>query len=277
MDYKKITIYLSLLIIVVLAIVLLKNCSTKSQHQQNGFTARDFDEIKEDGVIRIVTAYNQTGYFVKGDTISGFQYDLANLFGKALGLSVEIYPEMDLQKSIAGLESGQYDIIARNLPVTVDLRDKVSLTEPLILNKQVLIQRTAEYNDGIEPIRNQLDLAKKTLYVSEDSPSLLRINNLSTEIGDTVYVEEMKKYESEQLIIMVAKGDIDYAVCDEITAKNLKPRFPEIDIDTDISFTQLQAWAVRKDSYELLDSLNSWVIRLKENREIEKIQQRYFR
>ena len=276
MDYKRITIYLSLLIIAVLTIVLLKDCSQASQYQ-SGITARDFDEIKKDGVIRVVTEYNQTGYFVKGDTILGFQYDLANLFGKAMGLSVEIYPEMDLQKSIAGLESGQYDIIARNLPVTVGLREKVSLSEPLILNKQVLIQRTAKHNNGIDPIRNQLDLAKKTLHVPEGSPSLLRINNLSIEIGDTVYVKEMNKYESEQLIIMVAKGDIDYAVCDEITAKNLKSRFPEIDIDTDISFTQLQAWAVRKDSYELLDSLNSWIIQLKNDKVIEKIQLRYFR
>ena len=276
MDYKRITIYLSLLIIAVLTIVLLKDCSQASQYQ-SGITARDFDEIKKDGVIRVVTEYNQTGYFVKGDTILGFQYDLANLFGKAMGLSVEIYPEMDLQKSIAGLESGQYDIIARNLPVTVGLREKVSLSEPLILNKQVLIQRTAKHNNGIDPIRNQLDLAKKTLHVPEGSPSLLRINNLSIEIGDTVYVKEMNKYESEQLIIMVAKGHIDYAVCDEITAKNLKSRFPEIDIDTDISFTQLQAWAVRKDSYELLDSLNSWIIQLKNDKVIEKIQLRYFR
>lgn len=279
MDYKKITIYLTLLIIAVLAIVLLKNCSETSSKRtaQQEDSARDWEEIKAEGIIRVVTAYNQVGYFVEGDTISGFQYDLANLFGKSMGLTVEIYPEMDLQKSIEGLDTGLYDVIARNLPITVALKEKISLTEPLTLNKQVLVQRTAKFNNGIEPIRNQLDLAKKTLYVPENSPSLLRINNLSVEIGDTVYVKEMKKYESEQLIIMVAKGDIDYAVCDEVIAKKLKSRFPEIDIDTDISFTQLQAWGVRKDSYELLDSLNSWIIRLKDSKEIDKIQQKYIR
>ncbi|MCD7974152.1 MAG: transporter substrate-binding domain-containing protein [Candidatus Azobacteroides sp.] len=277
MDYKKITIYIGLLAIVIILMLLLKDCGkqTSKPVYSHEPEKRDLQEIKEEGILRVVTAYNQIGYFINGDTISGFQYDLINLFGKKAGLQVEIHPEMDLLKSILGLEIGNYDIIARNITITAELREKLNFTEPIILNKQVLVQRTAEYNNGTEPIRNQLDLAKKTLYVPENSPSLLRINNLSSEIGDTVYVEEMKKYESEQLIILVAKGDIDYAVCDALIAQKMKPRFPEIDIQTDISFTQLNAWAVRKESTELLDSLNSWIKELKENNEIEKIQNKY--
>lgn len=279
MDYKKIIIYVTLLIIAILFMLLLKDCSEKGK--KNNFISewdlRDWDEITEEGIIRIVTEYNQVGYFVEGDTISGFQYELGSQFGKDMGLQVEIYPVMDLQKSIEGLENREYDIIARNISITAALKMDLSFTEPLILNKQVLVQRKAEFNNGIQPIRNQLDLAKKTLYVPENSPSRLRINNLSQEIGDTVYVREMEKYESEQLIIMVAKGDIDYAVCDEVIARKLTSHLPEIDINTDISFTQLNAWAVRKDSPVLLDSLNNWVIRLKNNKKIEKMQRQYFK
>lgn len=61
-------------------------------------------------------------------------------------------------------------------------------------------------------------------------------------------MKEDELYSSEQLAIMVAKGDIDYAVCDQQIARVSKGNLPEIDIDTDISFTQLQSWAVRKDS-----------------------------
>ncbi len=277
-NYKQLTIYAALLAIVLILMFLLKDCTKKETSKlSNNPEDRDYPEIKEDGILRVVTEYNSVGYFVKGDTISGFQYDLANLFGKAMGLRVEIYPEMDLQKSINGLKEGDYDIIARNIPVTSELRKDLSFTKPLVLNKQVLVQRTAKYNNGEQPIRNQLGLGGKTLYVPENSPSLLRIRNLSAEIGDTVYVKEVKKYEAEQLIIMVAKGDIDYAVCDEVIARKNKPQFPEIDIDTDISFTQLQAWAVRKDAYELLDSLNVWIDKLKQNNEIEKIQRKYFK
>ena len=60
-------------------------------------------------------------------------------------------------------------------------------------------------------------------------------------------------------MIMVAKGDIDYAVCDQQIARMTQKKLPEVDILTDVSFTQLQSWAVRKDSPVLLDSLNSWL------------------
>jgi len=275
-NYQQITIYAALLIIVVLTMILLKIWNDEPGRTRSGNPKdRDYIEIKEDGVLHVVTEYNTIGYFVSGDTISGFQYDLVKLFGKDAGFQVEIYPEMSLQKSIDGLIAGNYDIIARSIPVTSELRKKLNFTEPITLNKQVLVQRTAKYNKGMKPIRNQLDLAGKTLYVPQNSPSLLRIHNLSVEIGDTVYVMESEKYESEQLIIMVAKGDIDYAVCDEVIARKNKPRFPEIDINTDISFTQLQSWAVRKNSFELLDSLNAWIFRLQQTREIEKIQKQY--
>jgi membrane-bound lytic murein transglycosylase MltF len=141
----------------------------------------------------------------------------------------------------------------------------------------VLVQRTEEANQGIKPIRNQLDLAQRRLYVPKDSPAKLRIENLSHEIGDTIYVSEDELYSTEQLIIMVAKGDIDFAVCDLQLAKKSATQFPGvIDIDTDISFTQLQSWAVRKNSPVLLDSINSWFNQIKQSGRYENIYKRYY-
>ena len=75
---------------------------------------------------------------------------------------------------------------------------------------------------------------------------------------------------------MVAKGDIDYAVCDQQIAKLSQKQLAEIDIQTDISFTQLQSWVVRKDSPILLDSLNSWFKQIRENGTFEKIYKKYY-
>ena len=84
-----------------------------------------------------------------------------------------------------------------------------------MLNKQVLVQRKEIGENDSLYIRTQLDLAQRTLHVVKGSPSILRIQNLGNEIGDTIYIKEIDKYGSEQLISMVAHGDIDYAVCDE--------------------------------------------------------------
>ena len=104
----------------------------------------------------------------------------------------------------------------------------------------------------------------------------MRLDNLSYEIGDTIYVKQDDTYEAEQLVMIVAAGEIDYTVCDEKLAVRMAERFPEIDIDTDISFTQLESWAVRKDSPQLLDSLNAWFKRFRETEKFRQIFNTYY-
>ena len=239
--------------------------------------SRDFQEIQNEGVLRMITEYNPTGYFVEGDTILGFQYELCQAISKISGLEVQMHLEMNLEKSGNALNNQTADVIARNIPVTTKNKEEYLFTDPIVLNKQVLVQRTAEANNGIEPIRNQLNLKKKELHIAKDSPVALRITNLEHEIGDTIYVKENELYSDEQLITMVAKGDIDFAVCNKQNAIRLAKQHPEIDIKTDISFTQLESWAVRKDSPILLDSLNSWLKQLKDNGVYKKIYNRYYK
>lgn len=243
---------------------------------QKPLTPRDYPEIGKEGILRMITEYNQSGYYVAGDTIEGFQYELSQAIASLSGLEVQTQLDMNLAQSFRKLSDNQCDVIARNIPITIEMKENYLFTEPIVFNKQVLVQRTEEANNGIKPIRNQLDLAQKTLYIPKNSPALLRLQNLSREIGDTIYVKEDELYSSEQLAIMVAKGDIDYAVCDQQIARVSKENLPEIDINTDISFTQLQSWAVRKDSPILLDSLNSWLSKIKDNGLYDKIYKRYY-
>ncbi len=239
--------------------------------------SRDFPRIAKDGVLRIVTDYSTVGYYVSGDTIAGFNHDLLQLIQTYTPLKIEVVLEASLEKSIAGLEADKYDVIARSIPITSELRTSLNFTEPIVQNKQVLIQRKKEYNDGKEPIRSHLDLANKTLYVAKNSPAILRIKNLSHEIGDTIYIKEDEAYEAEQLAMMVASMEIDYAVCDEQIAKQLAKSMPEIDYSTLIGFTHLEAWAVRRNSTILLDSLNIWIDRASKTSDYSHIYKKYFK
>lgn len=267
---KLLSLYIVLLFIVVLGMCILLFT------QKSATPPRDYAQIREEGILRMVTEYNQTGYYILGDTIEGFQYELAQAISELTGLEVEIHLEMSLAQSFQDLSAEKYDIIARNIPVTTELKEAFLFTEPIVLNKQVLVQRTKQGEEDA-PIRNQLDLAKKTLYIPQNSPALLRLRNLQQEIGDTIYIVEEPLYSSEQLISMVAHGDIDYAVCDQQLAVRAQEQMPEIDAQTDISFTQLQSWVVRKDAPELCDSLNQWLRQIKENGLYKQIYTRYYK
>ena len=272
-SHKLIGVYIGLLIIAIATMIMLWRLKNKPEITPS----RDYPEIKKEGVLRMVTEYNQSGYYVAGDTIEGFQYELSQAIAKLSGLEVQTHLVMSLTESFKELSDNNCDVIARNIPVNSDIKEEYLFTEPIVLNKQVLVQRTEKANNGIKPIRNQLDLAGKTLYIPQNSPALLRLQNLGHEIGDTIYVKEDELYSSEQLAIMVAKGDIDYAVCDQQIARLSQQQLPELDIETDISFTQLQSWAVRKDAPILLDSLNSWLQQIRENGIYKEIYKKYYK
>lgn len=269
---KILVVYCILLVLVVATMISLWPYREKKQQLQ----PRDYPEIYNEGILRVVTEYNPTGYFVDGDTILGFQYELCQAIARISGLEVQMQLEMTLDKSFDLLNQQTVDIIARNIPITTEVKEHYLFTDPIILNRQVLVQRTAEANQGIKPIRNQLHLGKKELYLPKNSPALLRILNLEHEIGDTIYIHEDELYSDEQLIILVAKGDIDYAVCNQQNAEQLLSQYPEIDIQTDISFTQLESWVMRNDSPILRDSLNHWLERLKANGTYKKIYNQYY-
>lgn len=237
----------------------------------------DIEEIQAEGVLRVATDYSSVDYFMEGDSVSGFQYELVKVLCDSLGLKAEWVIENSLDKNIDDLNKGDIDLIARNIPVTTELRTQVAFSLPIINTKQVLIQRKAEYNNGIPPIRNQLFLAKKTIYVPVNSPSLLRLKNLETEIADTIYVTEMPDYEAEHLIMMVAKGDIDFAVCDVQTAKINADMLPEIDINTAISFTQMQSWAMRPSSFGLQAKVDTFLSRFLQTKEYRDIYRKYYK
>lgn len=261
----------------ILAIVLVVLVIRLLQLNAQAIAERDYPEIKQSGTIHIVTNYDPIEYYASSDTIAGYIHDILDGISQYTDIKFEVSVENKLDQCFDDLRKGKYDIIARNIAINSNLRNDYSFTNPVIHNKLVLVQRKAQYNQGQEPIRNHLQLALKTLYISENAPSKTRIRNLAHEIGDTIYIVEDKTYEPNQLAMMVASGDIDYTVCDIKTAKNIAAKIPELDISTDIGFTHLEGWAVRHNSPILLDSLNSWIERFKKTKEYSKILNKYYK
>ncbi len=236
---------------------------------------RDYAAILSEGVINVATEYNSLSFYADADSISGFHYELIEAFARHKGIKTKVTPEMSFEKRMQGLNNGTFDVIAYGIQTTSELKDSLLLTAPIILSKQVLVQRKAT-KGGAPYIKSQLDLAGKTLHVVKGSPSIMRIRHLGNEIGDTIYVKQIDKYGSEQLISLVAHGDIDYAVCDEDIARVCADSLPQLDINTDISFTQFYSWAVSKQSPVLLDSLNSWLHTFIKSKEFHRIYHKYY-
>ena len=276
MQKKRNIIYAAIAVVCIIALIAILR-SFNADHTGK-YHPRSYQDIINSGVIHTTTEYNSIGFHVENDTIAGFHYELIQKFAKSKGLKVEIIPSMNLHEQIEGLNTGKYDIIASSMLITTEQKDSVLLfTQPILHNRQILVQRKPSENADSTYIKDILELGKKTVYIPQGSPAYYRIQNLATEIADTIYIKEIPKYSTEQLMSLVAHSDIDYAICEESIAKGIISQYPQLDINTAISFNQFYGWGVNKESAELRDSINLWLEKYMQTKDFSQLTNRYFK
>ena len=216
----------------------------------------------------IAIEYSPITYYTYDDTLGGFNYDLLRMVSLVAQRPMKFHPIVSLQKGLDGLNAGTYDLLVAQFPTTAQNRANYIFTDPIYIDQQVLVQRKST------GIRSQLDLGGDTVHVVKGSPMVERIAGLSREIGDTIHIFTDETYGPEQLVMMVASGDIKLAVVNKSIAHALAQRIDGIDTSIDISLSQFQAWTLAKNQATLRDSLNKWIqaIPIKQR---EELQQRY--
>lgn len=215
----------------------------------------------------------------------GYEYELLKRLGERLGVEIEIVVSKDLNEMFDLLEEGKGDLIAFNLTVTNDRKDKVDFTTHLNTTHQVLVQRKPKNwrRSTIDQInrkliKNPINLEDKTIYVRKGSAHKTRLENLEEEIGGYInIIEADDSLSNEDLIEMVANGEIDFTIADENIAKLNQAYHPDLDISTHISFPQKIAWAVKKGANDFLNELNLWLSEFKQDLDFYVIYDRYYK
>lgn len=226
------------------------------------------------GELVVAVEYAPMFLYTYGDTLGGFSYDLLNLIAAQKGIKFNFQPMVTLSSSLDKLKAGDYRMVCAEFPVTKEHKQDYLFTTPIYLDRQVLVQM--KNGEGHIAVKSQLDLAKDTVWVVNGSSSELRLENLSSEIGDTIYVMTEKNYGAEQLFLRVVSGEIKQAVMNERIAQELSKKYPNVDITTGISMTQFQSWILNKNDSAFCDSINSWIEAVKHTKEYTNLYNRYF-
>jgi membrane-bound lytic murein transglycosylase F len=234
------------------------------------------DKIREKGKLVAVTSYNAVNYFIYRGEPMGFQFELLKEFAGQLGTRLEVVVTNNLEKDFESLEKGECDIIAQNLAITSERKEKVDFTTPFAQTRQVLVQRKGDNDKPALPlVKTLLDLDGKTVYVQRNSAYSARLKNLSQELGITLRIVEVPE-EAEELIQLVSEGEINYTVCDENVGLVDQGFYANIDMQTPVSFQQNVAWAVNKGSGQLLKEINTWMENFKKTAKYAVIYDKYF-
>lgn len=266
---NRIVLYIILLISVIAIMISLKRCETSPIA---GLTERH----SEGDTIDVAIEYSPLFLYTYNDTLGGFNYDLLRIIARQNHINLKFHPIVKLNDALQGIDKGLYDIVAASLPMTADNKEKYRFSEPVYLDKQVLVQLKDSLT-GKCRINSQLDLAGDTVWVVEGSPVAKRVSNLAREIGDTIYTRFEPTYGTEQLFLLTATGEIKQAVINERIAKQMVVHYPNMDISTDISFNQFQSWIISKDKPALADSMDVWIKRAKATQSYRDLEMRYLK
>ncbi|MCF6242287.1 MAG: transporter substrate-binding domain-containing protein [Bacteroidales bacterium] len=242
------------------------------------------EEIKKRGKLIIITDFNSVDYFIYKGQPMGFNYELAKAFADYLGVTLDVQTNYNLKNTFRTLQEGACDILAMGLTVTKDRTEFLQFSKPIMQTRQVLVQRKPKAWKKMTKreldkhlIRSTLDLANKNIIVEAHTSYCERLKSLSQEIGDTIKYVGTSEFLAEDLIQQVADGRIDYTISDEHIAMVSQTYYPNIDIETPISFEQNLAWAIGRGDTLFLNELNNWLTAYKKSNKFAFLFAKYFK
>lgn len=280
MDMKKILFFL---------LIIFYSCQSENPDKDFDENAekfsRDLDEIKKSGVLRALTIYSGTTYFLYKGRPMGFEYELLERLAKDLDVELEMVIAKDENKLIELLQNGEGDLLAYGYTITESRKKRINFTTPLYLSHQVLIQRKPENwrQMKLHEIKNYLvtnpvELIGDTISVKRNSSYASRVVNLSNELGGEIVIDTLRgTLSTDKIIKKVADGDLKYTIADENIAFINSSYYPILDIGTSLSLSQRIGWAVRKRDTQLLARVNHWLEKAKKTTDYHVIYNKYFK
>lgn len=247
--------------------------------------SRDLEEIKESGVLKALTIYSGTTYFLYKGRPMGFEYELLERFAEDLDVELEMVIAKDENDLIELLQQGEGDLLAYGFTITESRKKRINFTTPLYLSHQVLIQKKPENwrQMKLHEIKNHLvtnpvELIDDTISVKRNSSYASRIKNLANELGGDIFIDTLDgSLSTDKIIQKVADGEVKFTIADENIAFINSSYYPILDIGTSLSLSQRIGWAVRKRDTQLLATVNQWLENAKKTTDYHVIYNKYFK
>lgn len=220
-------------------------------------SAVDSLEQRIGDTLTVGTLYSPISYFLYREDLMGYHYDLISRFAEDKHIHVQFKVMPNREALFTALDSAEIDIIAYNVPMTAEYKQRVLHCGFENITHQVLVQPS---EPGMSLITDVTQLVGKEIEVEKGSKYEARIVNLNNELGGGIRIKTIEKdtLMSEDLIEMVAEHKIPLTVVDSDIAKLDHTYYDNIDVGLEVSFPQKSAWAVRKDDSRLAEIVNIW-------------------
>jgi len=213
---------------------------------------RDLDHIRATGVIRMITRYNSSSYFIHKGGQAGFEFELFSLFARSLGLAVEVVIPESGEDPISLLNSGRGDVVAAGLISDERLALYAAFTRPYNFVRKVLILPAEDERPNTLAAVNGL-----TIFLPPRSGIRAELLELKERLGLKFFIAASRPLtEPEELISQVARGEIPATITDDNLARAALTYLTGARFGVELGAQKPVAWAIRENSPELKDAAN---------------------
>lgn len=261
-NYRK----LAVLLIAVLTLSMLTACGGSDEDSEESSQVGTWAAVEESGVLKVGTegTYSPYSYHDDSDNLVGYDVELLRAIGEKLGVEVE-FTESKWDGLIAGLDAGQYDIVADQITITDERKEKYLFSDPYTYVYGVVITR-ADYDE----ISSFEDLDGKNVSLTSSS----NWAQLSESYGASI-VPTNGFSESIQLVL---ENRADATVNDNVTYLDYKNQQPDVNVKVAAEATEINESAIliRQGDEELQTRINEALAELREEGTISELSVKYF-
>ena len=228
------------------------------------------ERIRKSGTITVITHNNAHCYYTYRDQDMGFEYDLAKAFADFLGVELKVKVSESWDQVLLSLCKGVGEVVAASTTIIPSRLKVAGFSNGYLAVQQMAI--THKKNTEIKTID---DLKGKSTHVRRGTSYEERLRTLKR-TGLDVIIKVRDDVSTEELIQGVAKGKIEVTIADSNVALLNRRYYPDIRIAFPIEKPQSLAWAVKKGERALLDKINEFFDRIKQDGSLKHIRNRYY-
>ncbi|MDY7091817.1 MAG: transporter substrate-binding domain-containing protein [Acidobacteriota bacterium] len=231
----------------------------------------DLEEIRQRGVLRVLTRNTPATYFLYRGAQMGFEYELARRFARSLGVRLQIRVQRQPDRLIPALRAGEGDLIAASFAVSPKRLRQVAFSQPYNYASELVVVRTGDP----QAVATPEDLAGRTVPVHADGAHRESLEALEKEHGFAVEglppeVETLELLDAladgtyDQVVVNSNELDIELAHRDDI--ESAFPLGPPREI----------AWATRPEDEELRAAVDAFLLRQRKSEFLAVLKEKYF-
>lgn len=218
---------------------------------------RDFDDIKDSGVLRMITFYSSNTYFLNQGIEVGFEYELLREFARENDLAVEVIIAGPEENPFDLLNKGIGDVIAANYTITPERKMYAQFTRPYNIVDQMVVYSADE--DDRPGTLEELSESNIPISVRRNSSYYSRLKELN-EQGYNFNINPVSDgMDTEAALFQVGNGKLRATVADDnmyyASSRYMEGLFP----GPTIAESDTIAWAIRKNATDLESRMNRYL------------------